>query len=584
MASEIFRLIGSILIDSSEADKSLSKTEDKSKSLASTLGGGIKTAAAVAVGIGTAAVAAGTAIYGVAEKAMSATDNVDKMSAKIGISKNGFQEWSYILGQNGMDVDKLQVGMKTLTAAMDSAAGGNATAQEKFRALGLTWEDGNGKLKSQEQMMNESIAALANMENGTEKARLATELFGKAGQEMMPMLNNGAEGIEELRARAHDLGLVMSDDAVAAGVTLGDTIDDVKQSFSAIVTHIGVEVMPIIQGLADWILAAMPTIQAVLGKVFDFFATVVNTCVDFITMLKDAATDWLASHQDTVEQAKTFLSGLWEFIQTVFAALMAAVQVLGDWLGAFWNEHLSGLVSSAMSYISAVLEAVRNFGQFCYNFWQQYGSTIMSILGPIFSAIQTAFGAMFDIISGLLSIFANAFRGNWSGVWEGVKSIASTIADAIKNIVGNMLQALVNTVAAIGSALFNAGRSAFNSLFDGIKSVWDGICSWVTDKVNWIADKLSFWNSSRSQMSANGSHATGLEYVPFDGYRAILHKGERVLTADEAKALDKNTGGATVVKVEIGQFVNNDSDRDIDELVEIIDQKLEEKRERDDDV
>lgn len=129
--------------------------------------------------------------------------------------------------------------------------------------------------------------------------------------------------------------------------------------------------------------------------------------------------------------------------------------------------------------------------------------------------------------------------------------------------------------------MYNAGRSIFQGLFDGIAGVWNRIYNWVVEKVNWLSDKLSFWNSSQSKMSANGSHATGLEYVPFDGYRAILHKGERVLTAEQAKEADKgqNGGNTRVVKVEIGQFINQ-TEKDIDELVEIIDEKLEERRER----
>lgn len=129
--------------------------------------------------------------------------------------------------------------------------------------------------------------------------------------------------------------------------------------------------------------------------------------------------------------------------------------------------------------------------------------------------------------------------------------------------------------------MYNAGRSIFQGLFDGIAGVWGSIYNWVVEKVNWLSDRLSFWNSSQSKMSANGSHATGLEYVPFDGYRAILHKGERVLTAEQAKEADKgqNGGNTRVVKVEIGQFINQ-TEKDIDELVEIIDEKLEERRER----
>lgn len=140
---------------------------------------------------------------------------------------------------------------------------------------------------------------------------------------------------------------------------------------------------------------------------------------------------------------------------------------------------------------------------------------------------------------------------------------------------------IINLIFAKYNDMYNAGRSIFQGLFDGIAGVWGSIYNWVVEKVNWLSDRLSFWNSSQSKMSANGSHATGLEYVPFDGYRAILHKGERVLTAEQAKEADKgqNGGNTRVVKVEIGQFINQ-TEKDIDELVEIIDEKLEERRER----
>ena len=37
--------------------------------------------------------------------------------------------------------------------------------------------------------------------------------------------------------------------------------------------------------------------------------------------------------------------------------------------------------------------------------------------------------------------------------------------------------------------------------------------------------------------ASDGSHAGGLDFVPFDGYRAILHKGERIQTAAEANLM-----------------------------------------------
>ena len=100
---EIFKLFGSVFVNTDEAEKGLKKTDDKAKTVAGTLGNGIKTAAKWGAGIATAAVAGGAALLGVATKAAGTADHIDKMSQKIGISKTGFQEWSYVLGQNGMD-------------------------------------------------------------------------------------------------------------------------------------------------------------------------------------------------------------------------------------------------------------------------------------------------------------------------------------------------------------------------------------------------------------------------------------------------------------------------------------------------
>jgi formate-dependent nitrite reductase cytochrome c552 subunit len=66
----------------------------------------------------------------------AAADNVDKMSQKIGISRTAYQEWDYVMSQNGMSVDKLQTGIKTLTSKMDAAKNGTASATEAFQRLG----------------------------------------------------------------------------------------------------------------------------------------------------------------------------------------------------------------------------------------------------------------------------------------------------------------------------------------------------------------------------------------------------------------------------------------------------------------
>lgn len=281
---EIFKLFGTILVDTVKANESISKTGKEADSLASKLGNGLQKGADIAgkamLALGAAAVAGGTALYGLTMKTAETLDRVDKLSAKIGISKQAFQEWDYIMGQSGMDVSKLQVGVKTLVTQMTAASKGSESAQSAFKKLNVTWQDSWGRLKSQEEVLNETILALAKMGNTTERARLATELFGKAGSEMAPMLNGGAEAIEALRKRAHELGLIFSDDAVNASVVLGDTIDDVKRSFSSLTTQIGVAATPAVQKFADFILENMPEIRDKTAKALEVITNIAMFLID----------------------------------------------------------------------------------------------------------------------------------------------------------------------------------------------------------------------------------------------------------------------------------------------------------------
>lgn len=416
MALEIFKLVGSIMVDNTKANESLSKTDDKAKGLGQRLASGIGTAAKWGAGLVAAAGSGAAALYGVANKAASAMDAIDKGSAKIGISKTAYQEWSYVLGQNGMDISKLETGMKSLVTAMDGAASGTESQKEKFDALGLSIYDSTGKLKDQETMLNEALYALAGMENGTEKARLATELFGKAGVEMMPMLNGGAEGMKALTDRAHELGLVVSDEAVTAGVVLGDTIADVQQSFGAIVNKIGVEVMPIIQALLDWVLSHMPEIQAVIKVCFDAIEVVVKAAGQVIGWLAGIFEKHFPAMKVFVQKAFTAIKGFWDtnlkpcleaignFIKNVLAPvfktvfnglIVPCIQSAFKMIGDLWNGTLKPIFTGITDFLTGI---------FTGNFKKAFQG-IVTAVGGIFSGIITVVKAPINTVIGIINSF-----------------------------------------------------------------------------------------------------------------------------------------------------------------------------------
>lgn len=482
----------------SEFGAASEQAENKSGSLSSSLAGKLATAAA---GATAAVAAAGAAIYGIASNAAAATDRVDKMSQKIGISREAYQELDFICSQSGTSVDGLQAGMKTLTTAIDSNS-------ESLVRLGVATTDANGNLRSQEDVLFDTLSALQSVENQTEKARLASELFGRSGTELMPLLNGAAGSIENMKEQAHELGLVLSDDAIDSGVQMTDMIDQLKRSFGSVTTQIGVSLMPIIMQLGSFIIDNMPIIQEVLSNVFAVLAFVVQSAVNSISNI----ITWLQSFVDACFSNGEEISNIWETIKQMF------------------NEVFNNISELLSAFVSAFNDL-----------WNKYGDSIIAATKTAFEYIQIVIGTAFDIINGLLNIFTDIFNGDWDKLWEDINKLITDIWSGIIKFVEKALDDILGFFKGIKDDFKKAGKAMFQSVWDGLTEIWDKLSDWVSEKVNWIADKLSFWRSSKDEMSEeddgkdfDGSHRTGLYEVPYDDYNAILHRGEMVLTQPEA--------------------------------------------------
>lgn len=448
---EIFKLFGSIFVDSSKAQESISKTNDKAESLGSKLGNGIKTAAKWGVALGAAAAGVGAAMMGAANKVAGASDEIDKASRRAGTDAETWQKLNYAMGQSGISSEKLEKSMIKNQQALNDAAEGTEAYAAAYEKLGVSIYDSSGQLKDADDVYQESLKALADMEDINQRNALANQLFGKSYADLAPILDAGSEGIDALTSRAEQLGLVMSQETVDAGVKFGDTLADVKEVGGAIFNMIAAELLPVLQGFLDWIIDSAPQIQETASKVSDFIIKV--------------------------------FTGLKEF-------------------------------------------------------WEENGETIKSITSTVWDGIKLAIETALEIIQGIFKVFTGIIEGDWEKFWDGI----------------------VQIVKGIGKFLYSAGQAIFTSLWDGLKSVWTSISNWVSEKVSWLVDKLAFWRKSQKEMGGStseekdGSHASGLAYVPYDGYIAELHKGETILNADNSRSMveDVVNGISTVLSGNVG--------------------------------
>lgn len=477
MALEIFKLVGSIFVDNEKANESIAKTDEKAEGLGNKLLKGVGTAAKWGAGIATAAAGVATAVTGAAMSAAGTADEVDKMSQKIGLSKQGFQEWSYIMGQNGMDIDKMQTGMKTLVAAMDSANGGTASAIEKFDQLGLSIYDSSGKLKDQETMMQEALYALADMENGTEKARLATELFGKSGVEMMPMLNQGSQAITDLKDRAHELGLIMSDETVNAGVKLGDTMDDVKQSFGMIGTQIGASVMPIVQQFLEMILQYLPTVQGLFSQIAPVISGLMSAIMPPLMQLISQIMPIIF---DTIN---AILPVLTQLFQTVLPVIVQLLQLI--------LPPLLQLIQAVLPVVTALLQALMPIFQVLIDLLTPIIDLFMSLLAPIIDIITQAITPLIEIVGTLIASAMEPLIAVIKVVGDIFGNVLNGVFQTVKSVFGNVIGVFEGIITFLKGVFTGNFKMAFQGIVDIVKNIFGGIIAIVKAPINGIIGLLN---------------------------------------------------------------------------------------------
>lgn len=536
---EVFKLFGSIFVNTDDADKSLQKTEKNAEGLAAKFGNGVKAAAKWGAAIAAAATTAGAAIFGLATSAAGTADEIDKMSQKIGISAEAFQEWDYVMGQNGMDVDKLSVGMKTLVTQMDKAANGTASAQENFDRLGISIFNADGSLKDQEVILNETMHALADMENGTEKARLATELFGKAGIEMMPMLNQGSGAMDELTQRAHDLGLVMSDDAVKAGVTLGDTIDDIKQSFSMIGTNLGAAVIPVIQQFADLIVDNMPLIQESIGALAPILA---DTASKILPVIMDLAQTLLPVILDLVNQLLPVIAQIAADILPVLTNLLVSLL-----------PPVMQIVQSLMPLVVTILNAITPLLSLLIELLQPIIQLFVALLTPIIEVISAALQPLIEIISVLIS-------ATLMPLIEVVKLVGSIFGDVLNGALSNAKAVIDNIIGVFnGIITFLKGiftgnfKMAFQGIVDIVSNIFGGIVNIVKMPINAIIDLVNAFIGGLNKLKVPdwvpglGGMGVNIKPIPKLHTGGLVGAGTLISTNEHEPEIVGNYGNKTLV-------------------------------------
>lgn len=454
-----------------------------------------QTVAAAGGAITAAGLALGAPLAAAVQQFVGLGSQLDDISQRTGIGAEALSELKFAAEQSGTGIEAVEKGVRKMQQGLVDAAAGSKTATAAFGALGLSAEDLLGM--SPDQQFAAIADRLAQIEDPAQRASAAMDIFGKAGAELLPMVADGAAGIDEMRAKARELGVTMSGEDAAAAGKLGDLFDTLKSQLLGVASAIGSALAPDLIALGQGL---TKTVAWVIRWVKDNKPLIV-----------------------TIAKVAAGVIAAGAAISAIGVALMGAGAVL------------SGIIAA--------------FG---------FLATVAGLVGSIFAFLITPIGAVIAIVVGLAAYFA-ATTGVVGQSLQWLRDRFSEAAGFIGEVWGGIADALAAgdlglamevaaaglQVAWVGAMTYLKGKwldfkgyflqiwsDATTGLWMSLTNVWAGLQSAWQESVAFMATAwaifangaVSTWRSAQNAISKGIIELMGYfdDSLDTEGAKAIL--------------------------------------------------------------
>lgn len=469
--------------DAASATKNLAKEVDSADAESGKFGetlkngvvAGAKMAATAVAAVGTAATAAVTGVVKMASDTAQLGDEIDKQSQKLGLSAEAYQEWAFIMEHSGSDIDKMSTSMKKLADAATEPTEAITTA---FQKIGLSMDEIAGM--SQEELFSATITALQGMESSTERTAIANDLLGKSAMDLGALLNTSAADTEAMRQQVHELGGVLSDDAVKNSAAFQDSLQNLTVSFDGIKNGIASDFLPSLTNMMDGITG------------------VLTGADEGVTTFMEGLQEFTATVGDTVDNLRDRLGGIAGVLLSAITDNLPSILGLGvDIVMELADGITDALPQIADASVDIVTQLVDGLLDILPRFMESGVDVIVSLANGIAKALPTlipaAVQAVAAIVQGLSDSLPDIISAALTlvrGLADGLLKAIPALLDALPEIISSLVDGLLSSIPEIIQTGITLLTAIVDALPDVIAKIVEVLPQIVTAIYQTIMDNL----------------------------------------------------------------------------------------------
>ena len=273
------------------------------------------------------------ALIQMTRESAEAADDIVTLSSVTGISTESIQELNYMADLTDVSLDRIRDSLKETTNKMQEAATGTGDAYEAYNKLGVKITDVDGQLRSAEDVFYDTIDALGEMKNKTERDALAMDLMSESAQELNPLIEIGSDGLKQYAQEAHSMGYVLDNEALTALTEVDDAYQRLQKSQEGAKNQLSAEFAPYLTEFYEKITKLIKDGGQALkdSGIVDSFGMLLETVGDIIAPTDQLSSDTVPKLTEALRPLAEIMAGIADTIDFISGAATVLTTGIWDW-------------------------------------------------------------------------------------------------------------------------------------------------------------------------------------------------------------------------------------------------------------